>query len=117
MPDTSLVSPDGSALDARHIQRPGVDEIQFDSFGSYASNVALYPDFHTYFRTHQTRLLAIWSRNDPFTLPTGATSRAPRSVSSTRGIATLETRAEGIAEAIASFFRACRDRLRGPEVA
>lgn len=109
MPDISLVSPDGSALEAWYIQRPEVDEIQLDLFGGYASNVALYPDFQAYVRTHQSRLLAIWGRNDLFTLPTGATSRAPRSVSSIRGISTLETRAEGIAEAIASFFRACSD--------
>ena len=41
VPDTSLVSPDGSALDAWYIQRPGIDEIQLDLFGDYASNVAL----------------------------------------------------------------------------
>ena len=72
VPDTSLVSRDGSALDAWYMQRPEVDEIQLDLFRSYATNVALYPAFQAYFRQHQPKLLAIWGRNDPFFLPPGA---------------------------------------------
>lgn len=72
VPDTKAVSPDGSALDAYYIARPEVDEIQLDLFGDYASNVALYPAFQEYFRTHQPPLLAIWGKNDPFFLPPGA---------------------------------------------
>ncbi|MDO1582579.1 alpha/beta fold hydrolase [Rhizobium oryzicola] len=72
VPDTTAVSPDGSALDAYYIARPEVDEIQLDLFGDYASNVALYPAFQAYFRKHQPPLLAIWGKNDPFFLPPGA---------------------------------------------
>ena len=72
IPDTSRVSPDGSALDSWYLQRPEVDEIQLDLFGDYASNVALYPAFQAYFREHQPRVLAIWGKNDPFFLPPGA---------------------------------------------
>ena len=43
VPDLARLSPDGSALDAWYVQRPGVDEIQLDLFLDYASNVALYP--------------------------------------------------------------------------
>jgi hypothetical protein len=35
-------------------------------------NVALYPTFQKYFRTHKPRFLAVWGKNDPFFLPRGA---------------------------------------------
>jgi hypothetical protein len=35
-------------------------------------NVALYPTFQQYFRTHQPPLLPVWGKNDPFFLPAGA---------------------------------------------
>jgi len=70
--DTSLVSPDGYSLDNFYLTRPGADEVQLDLFGDYKSNVALYPTFQKYFRTHKPRFLAIWGKNDPFFLPRGA---------------------------------------------
>jgi len=70
--DTSRVSPDGYSLDNFYLARPGADEIQLDLFGDYKSNVALYPTFQEYFRTHRPPLLAVWGRNDPFFLPQGA---------------------------------------------
>ena len=109
VPDTSLVSPDGSALDAWYIQRPGVDEIQLDLFRSYATNVALYPAFQAYFRADQPKLLAIWGRNDPFFLPPGAEAfrrdlpRAEVRFLDTGHFA-LETHAAEIAQAIAAFL-------------
>ncbi|SFD69964.1 alpha/beta hydrolase [Methylobacterium sp. 13MFTsu3.1M2] len=110
VPDTSLVSPDGSALDAWYIQRPGVDEIQLDLFGDYASNVALYPAFQAYFREHRPKLLAIWGRNDPFFLPAGAEAfRRDLPDAQVRFLDTghfaLETHAATIAEAIARFLQ------------
>jgi len=49
--------------------RPGAHEAQLDLLLDYASNVALYPKFQSYFRDRQPPLLAVWGRNDPF-LPT-----------------------------------------------
>ncbi len=72
VPDTSLVSPDGYSLDNFYLARPGMDEIQLDLFGDYKSNVALYPTFQKYFRTHKPRFLAVWGKGDPFFLPPGA---------------------------------------------
>jgi pimeloyl-ACP methyl ester carboxylesterase len=72
VPDTSQVSPDGYGLDNYYLAREGNDEIQLDLFLDYASNVALYPEFHEYFRTSRPRLLAVWGSNDPFFLPAGA---------------------------------------------
>ena len=71
VPDTARVSPDGYGLDNYDLARNGADEIQLDLFLDYASNVALYPAFHEYFRTSRPPLLAVWGRNDPFFLPPG----------------------------------------------
>jgi pimeloyl-ACP methyl ester carboxylesterase len=70
--DPSLVSPDGRSLDDHYLARPGAHEAQLDLFLDYASNVALYPDFHAYFRNHQPPFLAVWGKNDPFFVPAGA---------------------------------------------
>jgi pimeloyl-ACP methyl ester carboxylesterase len=70
--DPSLVSPDGRGLDDFYLTRPGNDQIQLDLFLDYRSNLAAYPAFQNYFRTHRPPLLATWGRNDPFFLPAGA---------------------------------------------
>jgi len=70
--DTSAVSPDGYSLDNFYLARPGADEVQLDLFGDYKSNVALYPEFQSYFRKHTPPFLAVWGKNDPFFLPAGA---------------------------------------------
>jgi pimeloyl-ACP methyl ester carboxylesterase len=70
--DPATVSPDGYSLDNFYLARPGAHEVQLDLFGDYKSNVALYPDFQAYFRTHKPPVLAAWGRNDPFFLPAGA---------------------------------------------
>jgi pimeloyl-ACP methyl ester carboxylesterase len=72
VPDATAVSPDGYSLDNFYLARPGADEVQLDLFGDYKSNVALYPAFQAYFRTHKPPFLAVWGRNDPFFLPAGA---------------------------------------------
>ena len=36
------------------------------------TNVALYPKFQEFFRTHRPPTLAVWGKNDPFFLPAGA---------------------------------------------
>ena len=72
VPDPTAVSPDGYSLDNFYLSRPGMTELQLDLFGDYESNVALYPAFQSYFRTHKPPFLAVWGRNDPFFLPPGA---------------------------------------------
>ena len=59
-------------MDSALLARRGNDEIQLDLFGDYQSNVALYPKFQEYIRTHRPPLLAVWGENDPFFLPAGA---------------------------------------------
>jgi len=70
--DPTCVSPDGYSLDDFYMARPGAHEVQLDLLRDYASNVALYPEFQAYFRKYEPPLLAVWGRNDPFFLPTGA---------------------------------------------
>lgn len=72
VPDAAAVAPDGYSLDNFYLSRPGVPDVQLDLLGDYKSNVALYPEFQRYFRTHRPPLLAAWGRNDPFFLPAGA---------------------------------------------
>jgi pimeloyl-ACP methyl ester carboxylesterase len=107
--DASTVSPDGYTLDDHYIGRPGADEVQLDLFGDYQSNVALYPTFQEYFRTHKPRFLAVWGKNDPFFLPPGAEA-FKRDIPEARvtfldtGHFALETHAAEIAEEIRTFF-------------
>jgi len=70
--DPTTVSPDGQNLDNFYLARPGSDDVQLDLMGDYKSNVALYPAFQDYFRTHKPPLLAVWGKNDPFFIPPGA---------------------------------------------
>src|SRR5262249_5870679 len=70
--DPTSVAPDGYSLDNYYLARPGVADVQLDLFGDYENNVALYPTFQQYFRTHRPPLLAIWGKNDPFFIPGGA---------------------------------------------
>ncbi|HEX7654243.1 MAG TPA: alpha/beta hydrolase [Verrucomicrobiae bacterium] len=107
--DEALVSPDGQNLDNYYLARPGADEIQLDLFGDYQSNVAMYPAFQSYFKTHQPRFLAVWGRHDPFFLPPGAEAFKRDNPNATvqffdTGHFALETHAAEIAQAIREFF-------------
>ncbi len=111
VPDATVVSPDGYSLDNFYLARPGADEVQLDLFGDYKSNVALYPAFQEYFRTHKPRLLAVWGKNDPFFLPAGAEAfkrDIPEAVVGflDTGHFALETHASEIATAIRDFLAA-----------
>lgn len=109
VPNTTSVSPDGYSLDNFYLSRPGADEIQLDLFGDYKSNVALYPAFQAYFRTHKPPFLAVWGKNDPFFLPAGAEAfkrDIPNAVVRffDTGHFALETHAAEIAASIRAFL-------------
>ena len=109
VPDATAVSPDGYSLDNFYLARPGADELQLDLFGDYKSNIALYPTFQRYFRTHKPPFLAVWGRNDPFFLPPGAEAfkrDIPGAVVRffDTGHFALETHAAEIAAAIRDFL-------------
>ncbi|HUO92816.1 MAG TPA: alpha/beta hydrolase [Rhizomicrobium sp.] len=103
--DATKVSPDGYSLDNFYLARPGQADYQLDLLGDYKTNVALYPTFQDYFRTHKPPLLAVWGKNDPFFLPPGAEAfrrDIPHAVVRLvdAGHFALETHAAEIAEAI-----------------
>ncbi|HMF68001.1 MAG TPA: alpha/beta fold hydrolase, partial [Phyllobacterium sp.] len=107
--DVAIVSPDGQSLDNFYLARPGATDIQLALFGDYKSNVALYPAFQSYFRTHKPPFLAVWGKNDPFFLPPGAEA-FKRDIPDAdvrffdTGHFALETHAEEIAAAIRGFL-------------
>jgi pimeloyl-ACP methyl ester carboxylesterase len=73
------------------------------------SNVARYPAFQEYFRTHRPPLLAIWGKNDPFFRPPGAEAyRRDIPDAEVRFLETghfaLETHAAEIGQAIRDFL-------------
>jgi pimeloyl-ACP methyl ester carboxylesterase len=109
VPDPTRVSPDGYGLDNYYLARAGADEIQLDLFLDYASNVALYPAFHEYFRQSRPPLLAVWGKNDPFFLPAGAEA-FKRDIPDAdirfldTGHFALETHVDEIATAIVQFL-------------
>ena len=107
--DATRVSPDGYSLDNFYLSRPGADEVQLDLFGDYKSNVARYPAFQDYFRTHKPPFLAVWGKNDPFFLPPGAEAFKRDIPNATvrffdTGHFALETHAAEIAAAIRDFL-------------
>ena len=110
VPEITVISPDGIALDAWYMLRPQADEVQLDLMLDYASDVALYPAFQAYFREHQPKLLAIWGKNDPFFLPPGAEAYK-RDLPSAEvrfldtGHFALETHAAEIAQTIGDFLK------------
>jgi pimeloyl-ACP methyl ester carboxylesterase len=107
--DPTTVSPDGYSLDNYYLARPGADDVQLDLMGDYKSNVALYPAFQKYFRTHKPPFLAVWGKNDPFFLPPGAEA-FKRDIPAAivrffdTGHFALETHAAEIAAAIRDFL-------------
>jgi pimeloyl-ACP methyl ester carboxylesterase len=107
--DLSAVSPDGYSLDNYYLARAGAADVQLDLFGDYKSNVALYPKFQNYFRTHKPPLLALWGKNDPFFLPPGAEA-FKRDIPNAEvrffetGHFALETHSREIGAAIAAFL-------------
>jgi pimeloyl-ACP methyl ester carboxylesterase len=70
--DPKSISPDSYTFDQLFLDRPGNDAIQLDLFQDYPSNVALYDEWHQYFRDKQPRTLIVWGQNDPFFTVEGA---------------------------------------------
>ena len=68
----SQIGPDGPAHDFQNFTHPEGSDIQLDLFLDYQTNVALYPEWQRYLRTHQPPVLAVWAENDPFFGPDGA---------------------------------------------
>jgi pimeloyl-ACP methyl ester carboxylesterase/alkylhydroperoxidase family enzyme len=117
-PDLTRIAPDGYTLDQHFLDRPGSDEIQLDLLGDYKNNVAGFPQFQEYFRTHKPATLAVWGKNDPFFLPEGAEAfRRDLPDAEIRfvdaGHFTLEAHVDEVARIIAPFLARTLDVSQG----
>jgi AhpD family alkylhydroperoxidase len=116
--DTSRIAPESYTLDQYFLDRPGNDEIQLDLFGDYKENIAAYPLFHDYFRTHRPPTLAVWGKHDPFFLPAGAVAFR-RDIPNAEvhfvdaGHFPLEAHLDEIAGIILSFLSRTLDSVQG----
>jgi pimeloyl-ACP methyl ester carboxylesterase len=70
--DETRIDPAAWLYDQLFLDRPGSVEIQLDIMYDYRTNVALYPAFQHYFRTHRPPALILWGKNDPIFRPEGA---------------------------------------------
>jgi pimeloyl-ACP methyl ester carboxylesterase len=70
--DIARIDPAAWVHDQFFLNRPGNEAIQLDIIYDYRTNVALYPEFHGYFRAFQPPALILWGVNDPIFLPEGA---------------------------------------------
>lgn len=113
--DISRIAPETYTLDQHFLDRPGNVEIQLDLLADYRNNVAMYPEFHRYFKSQQPKLLAVWGNKDPYFLPAGAES-FKRDIPDARvkfydtGHFALETHADEIGADILAFL----ETLPGP---
>lgn len=117
--DKILVAPESFTLDDALLTRSGNDEIQLDLLANYGSNIAQYPAYQAYLRTHRPPLLAIWGKNDASFLPAGAQAFR-RDVPNAQirlldtGHFALETHAKEIADAMRGFLAKHLKRSRLP---
>jgi pimeloyl-ACP methyl ester carboxylesterase len=72
VPEPAIVNPDHWELDRRYIAMEGRDRVMLDLLYDYQSNLAAYPQWHEYMRTHRPPALLPWGRNDLFFPPAGA---------------------------------------------
>ncbi|HVQ98501.1 MAG TPA: alpha/beta hydrolase [Mycobacterium sp.] len=72
VPDETVVNPESWYHDYALISRPGNDRVQLKLFLDYATNSAVYPRLHQYFRNTRVPLLAVWGRGDEIFGPAGA---------------------------------------------
>jgi pimeloyl-ACP methyl ester carboxylesterase len=115
--DPASISPDSYTLDQVRLDAPGNQDIQLDLFFDYQNNVKLYPEWQTYFRKHQPKMLVVWGKNDPFFTEEGAkatrdTPNAELHLLNTGHFA-LEEDGDEIAEHMARFLRTFREKQRG----
>lgn len=66
------ILPDNWLLDYAAFSRPGQHEMQLGLFYDYRNNVAKYPEWQAYLRTHQPSTLIVWAKNDAFFPEPGA---------------------------------------------
>ena len=119
--DVKRISPDSYTFDQFFLDRPGNDAVQLELFCNYASNLALYPEWQSYFRKHQPPALIVWGINDPFFTVEGAKAfqhdlpKAELHLLDTGHFA-LEEESEAIARYIMRFLGAAAAKTKSTSV-
>jgi pimeloyl-ACP methyl ester carboxylesterase len=115
--DATKISPDSYTFDQFFLDRPGNDAVQLELFFDYASNLALYPKWQSYFRNQRPPMLIVWGQNDPFFTVEGDKAyqrdlpNAELHLLDTGHFA-LEDESEAIANHIRRFLDASADKQR-----
>lgn len=73
-PNVDRYNPDLWTDELAFLSRPGQDRIQLDLFYDYRTNVASYPRWQEYLRTHRPPTLVVWGKYDPSFTIAGATA-------------------------------------------
>lgn len=108
--EEGTVSPDGYSLDLYYASViPDYAEKQSDLIFDYQNNVNMYPAFQEYLRRYQPKLLAIWGKNDPSFIWSGAEAFSrdvpnAKIVPVNSGHFALESCCREIADNIRDFF-------------
>ncbi|KAK3322056.1 Alpha/Beta hydrolase protein [Apodospora peruviana] len=72
-PHPQDIPPEALYLDQALLERPGNKATQLDLLTDYQTNIALYPEFHEYFRSHpELPVLTAWGKNDKIFIAPGA---------------------------------------------
>lgn len=111
--DPAKISPDSWMLQRALLARSGSQNNMLALLHDYGNNLAQYPKWHSYFRTHQPPVLIVWGKNDVIFPPAGAQAykkdlnRLDSHLLDTGHFA-LEDHAEVIAEHIKRFAEGVR---------
>jgi pimeloyl-ACP methyl ester carboxylesterase len=73
-PNVERYNPDLWTDELAFLSRPGQDRIQLDLFYDYRTNVASYPRWQEYLRSHRPPTLVVWGKHDPSFAVEGATA-------------------------------------------
>jgi len=69
--DVLKISPDSYTVDQYYLNRPGNDQIQLVLFRNYGTNLPLYNEWQSYFRTYQPPALIVSGKNDKLFVSAG----------------------------------------------
>jgi pimeloyl-ACP methyl ester carboxylesterase len=64
-PKPETIDPDRWTDEFAFLSRPGEEDIQIDLFYDYRTNVASYPVWDAWLRSHQPAALVVWGKYDP----------------------------------------------------
>ena len=71
-PHPERYSPDLWEDELAYLNKPGIAQIQVDLFYDYRTNVAMFPNWQSYFRMYNPPMLVLWGKYDPSFTVAGA---------------------------------------------